>query len=159
MAPSTKDTEKRPEEKKEQSDVKKEDEVVAEKPVELSVEDGTFNSPLRSCLLQGSQVPPCRTCDGHGDFGNPLFITMLRDGYSDITEILANIVLIGRAVSTIEPRFTIRVLRTLTGVRKKLNKEVLRTVLEKAYPSGCTSSPHIPASVANSSQNRPGIDR
>ncbi|WWC61685.1 uncharacterized protein I303_104270 [Kwoniella dejecticola CBS 10117] len=51
-------------------------------------------------------------------------------------EILNNITLIGKAVSTIEPRFTIRVLRTLTTLRKKLNKAVLKNVLDQAFPKG-----------------------
>ncbi|WVW83688.1 hypothetical protein I302_105709 [Kwoniella bestiolae CBS 10118] len=51
-------------------------------------------------------------------------------------EILNNITLIGRAVSTIEPRFTIRVLRTLTTLRKKLSKAVLKNVLDQAFPKG-----------------------
>lgn len=52
-------------------------------------------------------------------------------------EILQNIALIGRAVSAIESRFTIRVLRTLMTLRKKLDKKVLRSTLEKAFPPGC----------------------
>lgn len=55
------------------------------------------------------------------------------------TEVLSNIALIGRAVSTIEPRFTIRVLRTLNSTRKKLDKESLKAILNQAYPKGCTS--------------------
>ena len=58
---------------------------------------------------------------------------------ADCVEILQDISLIGRAVATIEPRLTIRVLKTLTSTRKKLDKEVLRTVLERAFPAGCTS--------------------
>ncbi|WWC89523.1 uncharacterized protein L201_004447 [Kwoniella dendrophila CBS 6074] len=51
-------------------------------------------------------------------------------------EILNNITLIGKAVSTIEPRFTIRVLRTLTTLRKKLNKSNFKNVLDQAFPKG-----------------------
>jgi len=45
MAPSTTDTEKKPEDNKEQPQEKKEDEVV-ETPVELSVEDGELSLVL-----------------------------------------------------------------------------------------------------------------
>lgn len=59
---------------------------------------------------------------------------------TDTAEILNNITLIGRAVSTIEPRFTTRVLRTLTHLRKKLTKPALKDVLERAFPKGCKST-------------------
>jgi 26S proteasome regulatory subunit N3 len=36
-----------------------------------------------------------------------------------------------------EPRFTTRVLRTLTATRKKLNKESMKKILNEAYPKGC----------------------
>lgn len=45
--------------------------------------------------------------------------------------------LIGRAVATIEPRFTTRVLRTLTTLRKKLTRKALKEVLDRAFPKGC----------------------
>lgn len=56
------------------------------------------------------------------------------------TEILNNITLIGRAVATVEPRFTTRVLRTLNHLRKKLTKPALKDALERAFPKGCRSS-------------------
>ncbi|OCF76375.1 26S proteasome regulatory subunit N3 [Kwoniella mangroviensis CBS 8886] len=62
-------------------------------------------------------------------------------------EILNNITLIGRAVSTIEPRFTIRVLRTLTTLRKKLNKAVLKNVFDQAFPKGSKTGQSL---IANS---------
>ena len=40
-----------------------------------------------------------------------------------------------------EPRFTTRVLRTLTANRKKLDKESMRKILNEAYPKGCMSRP------------------
>ena len=52
---------------------------------------------------------------------------------------LVNIELIGRGVATIEPRLTARVLRTLTSTRRKVSKDVLRGVLNQAYPKGCES--------------------
>ncbi|WOO85576.1 putative 26S proteasome regulatory subunit rpn3 [Vanrija pseudolonga] len=51
-------------------------------------------------------------------------------------EILNSIQLIGRAVATIEPRFTARVLRTLTGLRKKLTRPALKAAIERAFPRG-----------------------
>ena len=51
-------------------------------------------------------------------------------------EIKANLALIDRAVSTMEPRFTHRVLRTLTALRKRIDDSVLRDAIQDAYPSG-----------------------
>ncbi|OCF36915.1 26S proteasome regulatory subunit N3 [Kwoniella heveanensis BCC8398] len=61
-------------------------------------------------------------------------------------EILNNITLIGRAVTTIEPRFTIRVLRTLTTLRKKLDKDVLKKALDQAFPKGSKTGQQLIAS-------------
>ena len=52
------------------------------------------------------------------------------------TEIKNNAVLIHRTVSTLEPRFTYRVLRTLTALRKRINADVLRTAIESIYVKG-----------------------
>lgn len=57
-----------------------------------------------------------------------------------VAEIKANIVLIERAVSTLEPRFTHRVLRTLTALRKRIDATVLRAVIEQIYTRGPHSS-------------------
>lgn len=51
-------------------------------------------------------------------------------------EIKANAALIERAVSTFEPRFTHRVLRTLTTLKKKLDASILRNAIEELYPTG-----------------------
>jgi 26S proteasome regulatory subunit N3 len=51
-------------------------------------------------------------------------------------EIKSNLALIERAVSTLEPRFTHRVLRTLTALRKRIDASVLREALEEAYVKG-----------------------
>ncbi len=50
------------------------------------------------------------------------------------TEIKLNLILLDRAVHAIEPRFSARVLRTLTTLRKKLEKETLKEVIESSYP-------------------------
>jgi len=51
-------------------------------------------------------------------------------------EIKNNAVLIDRAVATLEPRFTHRVLRTLTALRKRVTADVLRTAIERIYTKG-----------------------
>lgn len=51
-------------------------------------------------------------------------------------EIKANVALIERAVSTLEPRFTHRVLRTLTALRKKLDDAILREAISEVYTTG-----------------------
>lgn len=53
-----------------------------------------------------------------------------------LEEIKANAALIDRAVSTLEPRFTHRVLRTLTSLRKRVDNKVLRDAIIEVYPSG-----------------------
>ncbi|EIN08413.1 PCI-domain-containing protein [Punctularia strigosozonata HHB-11173 SS5] len=50
-----------------------------------------------------------------------------------LQEIRANLALIERGVSTLEPRFTNRVLRTLTSLRKKITDAVLLEVIEDVY--------------------------
>jgi len=93
-------------------------EVAPEVEQELSIEDGM------SCHVQ-FQLPSCIWLSGSLTF----------------TEILGNITVIGRAVSTMEPRYTTRVLRTLTTTRKKLDKDHMRNILNQAFPQGCTSFP------------------
>lgn len=51
-------------------------------------------------------------------------------------EIRSNIALIERAVADLEPRFTHRVLRSLTALRKRLNNKFLRDAIEENYPTG-----------------------
>lgn len=51
-------------------------------------------------------------------------------------ELKANIALIERAVTTLEPRFTHRVLRSLTAQRRKVDDKVLRNVIEDVYSKG-----------------------
>lgn len=55
---------------------------------------------------------------------------------SPVAEIKSNLALIQRAVSTIEPRFTHRVLRTLTALRKRIDASILRKAIEEAYVNG-----------------------
>ncbi|KAH9833330.1 diphenol oxidase-A2 [Rhodofomes roseus] len=50
-----------------------------------------------------------------------------------VAEIKANVALIERAVSTLEPRFMHRVLRTLGALRKKLDDSVLREAISEVY--------------------------
>ncbi|KIY66655.1 diphenol oxidase-A2 [Cylindrobasidium torrendii FP15055 ss-10] len=51
-----------------------------------------------------------------------------------VDEIKGNAALIERGVSTIEPRFIHRALRTLTSLRKKLDETILNTAIEAIYP-------------------------
>jgi 26S proteasome regulatory subunit N3 len=55
---------------------------------------------------------------------------------SPVAEIKSNVTLIERAVSTIEPRFTIRVLRSLTALRKRLDDKALCDAVSEIYPQG-----------------------
>jgi len=51
-------------------------------------------------------------------------------------EIRSNAALIDRAVSTLEPRFSHRVLRTLTALRKRVDASILWTAIEGIYRKG-----------------------
>lgn len=53
-----------------------------------------------------------------------------------VAEIKANVALIERAVSTLEPRFTHRVLRSLAHLRKKLDDKVLQDAVQEVYKLG-----------------------
>ena len=53
-----------------------------------------------------------------------------------VAEIKANVALIERAVATLEPRFTHRVLRSLTHLRKRLDDTVLRDAINEVYTTG-----------------------
>ncbi|KAF9568672.1 PCI-domain-containing protein [Agrocybe pediades] len=52
---------------------------------------------------------------------------------SPLAEIKNNAALIDRAVSTLEPRFTHRVLRTLTSLRKRIDDSILRNAIDEIY--------------------------
>lgn len=62
-----------------------------------------------------------------------------------VQEIKTNVALIERGVQTLEPRFTQRALRTLTGLRRKLDDKVLRDAINETYPKG-TSRMFMPTS-------------
>ncbi|KAI9458576.1 PCI domain-containing protein [Lactarius psammicola] len=53
---------------------------------------------------------------------------------SPVSEIKSNVTLIERAVSTLEPWFTIRVLRSLTTLRKRLDDKALSDAVLEVYP-------------------------
>ncbi len=55
---------------------------------------------------------------------------------SPVSEIKTNITLIERAVSDLEPRLTIRVLRSLTALRKRLDDKALSDAVSEVYPHG-----------------------
>ena len=62
---------------------------------------------------------------------------------SPVAEIKANVVLIERAVSTLEPRFAHRVLRSLSHLRKKLDDKVLQEAVQEVYTTGTHPSPSV----------------
>ena len=51
-------------------------------------------------------------------------------------EIKANVALVERGVSMLEPRFIQRVLRSLTALRKRLDANVLKGAIEEVYVKG-----------------------
>jgi hypothetical protein len=55
---------------------------------------------------------------------------------SPVAELKSNVALIERAVSTLEPRFTIRVLRSLTALRKRLDEKALCDAVSEIYSYG-----------------------
>ncbi|CAE6460226.1 unnamed protein product [Rhizoctonia solani] len=73
-------------------------------------------------------------------------------------EIKANLALLDRAVSTVEPRFTVRVLRNLTGLRKKLNADHLREAVSSAYPKDSPARKALAPYVPNASSTGMDVD-
>lgn len=65
-------------------------------------------------------------------------------------EIKQNLTLINRAVQNLEPRFTARVLRSLTTLRKKLYREALQEVVNDVYPK--SQSPVSPSNSLRSTR-------
>ena len=55
---------------------------------------------------------------------------------SPVSEIKSNVALIERAVSTLEPWYTIRVLRSLTTLRKRLDDKALSDAVSEIYSHG-----------------------
>ncbi|CAG8671298.1 10588_t:CDS:10 [Acaulospora morrowiae] len=51
-----------------------------------------------------------------------------------LSELRQNFLLLERAVSTIESRFTTRVLRTIASIRKRLTADILAQVIKDVYP-------------------------
>ncbi|TFK49090.1 diphenol oxidase-A2 [Heliocybe sulcata] len=81
---------------------------------------------------------------------------------SPTAEIKSNVALIERAVATLEPRFTMRVLRTLTALRKRLDDAVLRDAVEEIYPRDSSTKKSLlswlpAASTADHSMDVDGI--
>jgi len=64
-------------------------------------------------------------------------------------EIKSNIALIEKAVWSLEPRFTHRVLRSFTALRKKLDDAVLREAIQEIYPAGVPVCNHPPPRMSN----------
>ena len=60
---------------------------------------------------------------------------------SPVDEIKNNVLLIERAVSTLEPRFTHRVLRSFFTLRKKLNSTILRDAITAIYTNSAQIVP------------------
>ncbi|KAI1796565.1 diphenol oxidase-A2 [Ganoderma leucocontextum] len=56
-----------------------------------------------------------------------------------VAEIKVNVALIERAVSTLEPRFTHRVLRSLAQLRKKLDDKLLQDAVQEVYTTDSAS--------------------
>ncbi|KAJ2914808.1 hypothetical protein MD484_g5606, partial [Candolleomyces efflorescens] len=72
-------------------------------------------------------------------------------------EIKSNAAQIERAVSTLEPRFTHRVLRTLTSLRKRVDDAALRTSVDEIYTKDSPVKKNllswIPAAAASSGES------
>lgn len=69
---------------------------------------------------------------------------------SPLEEIKSNITLIERAVSTLEPRFTHRVLRSLTSLRRCIDVNVIRETIAEVYVKGALYEPCLFTYIAQS---------
>ncbi|VDC02726.1 unnamed protein product [Peniophora sp. CBMAI 1063] len=75
-----------------------------------------------------------------------------------VAEIKANASLIERAVATLEPRFTHRVLRTLTALRKRLDDKALKDAVTEVYPKESATKSALLALIPTSSEGSMDID-
>ncbi|GAO48171.1 hypothetical protein G7K_2351-t1 [Saitoella complicata NRRL Y-17804] len=55
---------------------------------------------------------------------------------SVVADIKQNLALVEKAVSSLEPRLTLRALRNLSSLRKRLNADILAQAVQEVYPSG-----------------------
>jgi len=53
-----------------------------------------------------------------------------------LAEIQVNVALIDKAVSTLEPRFTHRVLKTFSSLKKRVDETILANAISEVYPKG-----------------------
>ncbi|KAG0125112.1 putative proteasome regulatory particle subunit (RpnC) [Tuber indicum] len=67
-----------------------------------------------------------------------------------INEIKENFTLLERAVSLFDARFTLRVLRSLSSLRRRLNPEILSKVVAETYPGDHPSSRRLTAAIGSS---------
>ncbi|KAF9445730.1 diphenol oxidase-A2 [Macrolepiota fuliginosa MF-IS2] len=75
-----------------------------------------------------------------------------------LAEIKSNIALIDRAVSTLEPRFTHRVLRSLTALRRRTDAVVLRNAIDEIYPKDSTTRKSLLSWLPGSSDSGSSMD-
>ncbi|KAG0636105.1 proteasome regulatory subunit C-terminal-domain-containing protein [Tuber brumale] len=67
-----------------------------------------------------------------------------------INEIKENFTLLERAVSLFDARFTLRVLRSLSSLRRRLNPEILSKIVAETYPGDHPSSRRLTTAIGSS---------
>ncbi|KXN84058.1 26S proteasome non-ATPase regulatory subunit 3 [Leucoagaricus sp. SymC.cos] len=75
-----------------------------------------------------------------------------------LAEIKANVALIDKAVSTLEPRFTHRVLRSLTALRKRTDPTVLINAVDDIYPKDSATRKSLLTWLPGSSDSDSSMD-
>lgn len=74
------------------------------------------------------------------------------------TEIKNNANLLERAVTLFDPRYTLRVLRSISSLRRKLTPEILQTVVKFYYPAGSLVAADILSYVGVASDSDMEVD-
>ncbi|KAL4805456.1 isoprenoid synthase domain-containing protein [Aspergillus unguis] len=98
-------------------------------------------------------VPPTKGSKGSGDKGENQEGDVAMQGAEGeelesetdpkakaIQDIKTNFTLLERAVAHFDPRFTLRVLRSISSMRKQITSDVLAEVIVKAYPETSTTA-------------------
>ncbi|KAI1323359.1 putative proteasome regulatory particle subunit [Xylariaceae sp. FL0255] len=107
-------------------------------------EDMTVVVPPSKTTKQSSQPPPA---DADGDIAmddsdKTQDLEVKVDPVTQaITDIKGNFALLDRAVALFDPRFTLRALRSISSLRKRLSPEVLSQVIAQTFPPTSASAP------------------
>ncbi|PWW79337.1 hypothetical protein C7212DRAFT_272885 [Tuber magnatum] len=111
-------------------------------------DDAEVTTPTAGKRIEKSEKPGDEDVDmNYGKEGdkkeeNPVVVA--------INEIKENFTLLERAVTLFDARFTLRVLRSLSSLRRRLNPEILSKIVAETYPGDHPSSRRLTAAIGSS---------